>query len=75
MFLQMLGWLAIVALLGMLTLGWAVIAFNHLGPWTIGGAENNFITRALVLIFGAIIAYGWYFTGTIAPFTVTFGVN
>ena len=75
MFLQLLGWLAIVAILTMATFGWVIIAFNHLGQWTIGGAENKTRVRLMVLLFGAIIAYGWYVTGAIAPFTITFGVQ
>jgi hypothetical protein len=75
MFLQIIGWLALVVVLVVLTLNWVVLAFNYLGKWTIGGAENNTRTRLMVLVFGAIITYGWYVTGTMAPFTITFGVN
>lgn len=75
MFLQFIGWLSIVLFLVVITLNWVIFAFNYLGKWTIGGAENSVITRLTVLFFGAIITYGWYVTGTMAPFTISFGVN
>ena len=73
MFLQIVGWLALVAFMFSLTAAWSIMALNHLGQWTIGGASNTMQTRLMTFVFGVIIFGGWYATMTSAPFTITFG--
>lgn len=71
MILLVIGWFALAFLLGSATLSWFVIAFNHMGKWTIGGAENSFGTRAVSLCFGAFLGYLWYELFINSPFTIT----
>lgn len=71
MILQVIGWFALAFLLGAATLSWLVIAFNHMGKWTIGGAENRFGTRAVSLCWGVVVGYLWYELFVNSPFTIT----
>ena len=73
MFLQIFGWLALVALMLSVTTAWGLFALNHMGQQTIGGAVNDIGTRLTTFVIGVIIFGVWYLTMTNAPFTITFG--
>lgn len=68
--MAIIGWLALVALMGSMSCGWLVLAFNGLGKYNIGGVPNRRTTKVLLLTLGAFLAYAWYVLGSNAPFTI-----
>lgn len=69
--LALIGWLFLVIIGASVSASWLVIAFCHMGHWTIGGAVNSIPTRVGVAILGLVLALYWYWVYTVCPFTIT----
>lgn len=68
--LEVFGWIVIVILTGIVTLGYILLALNSLGRYTIGGVPNRPIEKFLTIAIGAFGLFIWYVIFSIAPFTV-----
>lgn len=69
MFLQLLGFLALVALMGYGTLAYLIVCGDGLGKWNIGGVENS-IGKRLAIVAGLLfILFLWAKLWSYAPFS------
>jgi len=68
--MEIIGWVALVVLLGWATLGIIIIAFNSLGKYNIGGVINSPRSKFIALIDIILIVYLWYLLILAAPFTI-----
>lgn len=69
--MEIIGWLALAALLCSASSGWAALALNGLGKYNIGGVPNKLPTKLVLLVAGALLGYAWYALLSNSPFTVT----
>lgn len=65
MVLAIIGWLALVALFGYLTIGAAVAA------WGSAALTGRWPNPALMILVAAVLAAGWWGIAAVAPFHVS----
>lgn len=70
MFLEIIGFFALMALLCFITLASALTALNCLGKYNIGGVPNSIPTKIATLFLLVVIAFAWYILFKNAPFTL-----
>jgi len=68
---SVVGFIFLVILLGLLSFGWLLMAWDGLGRWNIGGAHNSWLRRLVILFWGSVLGSLWYFLFTHMPFTIT----
>lgn len=71
--LAVIGWFAIVILVGIISTGYILLALNTLGRYNIGGVPNKPIEKLLIILIGAFGMFIWYLIFSIAPFTIVRG--
>jgi len=59
--IAIVGWFIIVALCGVLTFCWAIMAFNYRGLGTISGVPNTIVDRLIVWFGVGSIVIGWWY--------------
>lgn len=71
-FMAIIGWLTILGVMLVASMGWGALAVFSLGTYTIGGARNSQLKKVFVLALGLVLAAGWWFlVFKQAPFTVS----
>ena len=65
-----LGWLTLVVFSGFLSLVYAILAFNGLGAYTIGGVPNKTHKKALILGLGMLLVLWWLQVATWSPWSI-----
>ena len=69
--LAIFGWVIYIVFMLYLTAVLAVVSFNTLGPYNIGGVPNTVGDKLLTLVFNAAVLGGWYGVFLSAPFTLS----
>ncbi len=64
------GWIVYVVIMLYFTAASALISFNTLGKYNIGGVPNTVGDKLLNLAFNAAVLGGWYGVFLSAPFTL-----
>lgn len=75
MFFQVLVWLALVVMLGSISLSYFLIMLNGLRKYSIGGVPNSLKKKVLILGFAICGCYLWYLLLKNSPFSITVGLN
>ena len=67
---EILGFIAALAFMCMLSLAAGLTAINCLGDYNIGGVPNTAKDRMWTMVFLAIVATGWFFLFKNSPITL-----
>jgi len=68
--MSIIGFIACFVLLIYFSLAWALVAFNTLGKYNIGGVPNTYKDRFLTLFILCVVVVLWIFLFDSSPFSV-----
>ena len=69
--MALFGWMVCMVTMLWVTAASALVSFNMLGKYNIGGVPNTLKDKVIAIIFDVAVALAWYGVYLSAPFTLT----